>query len=386
MSTQVPCPRCNELVDSQARICPHCGVVLVRAALLAEQALTTVASIAVSSPMTPEILVPRIGDYLLERGVLNQVDLDRALAYHRKLADEGRPRLVGQVLLDFGLVDRETLDQVITEQILQLQSALQQTNRQLEQRVEERTSELRNALSKLSELNQLKSNFISNVSHELRTPLTHLRGYLDLMADGSLGKFDDKQESAIQVMLRSESRLEELINELIEFSLASSGALTLELKPVDMRKLVLEVVGNISEKARSRSLAFEMRLPDNLPLVKADEEKISWVVRELVDNAIKFTPSGGQVEVVLRAENRLVFCSVKDTGIGISPEHIRDIFEPFHQLDGSITRRYGGVGLGLALVRRIVEAHGAMIKVSSEEKKGSKFEFFLSPDEGRGAG
>ena len=325
--------------------------------------------------MTPEILVPRIGDYLIERGALTQADLDRALAHSRELAKQGKPRLVGQVLLDLGMVNRETLDQVITEQILQLQNALQQTNQQLEQRVQERTRELQNALNKLSELNQLKSNFVANVSHELRTPLTHLRGYLDLMEDGTLGDLSEDQRLALEVMLRSEARLEELIDELIQFSLSSSEQLILDLEVVDFGKLVSSVIPKMAVKAQNNGLALEMELADRLLPVKVDEDKLTWVVMELLDNSIKFTPRGGKVKVAVRQDDHDVCCTVTDTGIGIPQDRLSEIFTPFHQLDSSVTRRYGGVGLGLALVKKIIEAHGAAIKVKSLEGRGTQFEF-----------
>lgn len=377
MSPQVSCPRCGQPVDSQARNCPHCGVDLARAAILASQALTSVQTIGPDAPMTPEILVPRIGDFLIERGALTQADLDRALAYSKELALQGKPRLVGQLLLEMGMVDRETLDQVITEQILQLQNALQQTNQQLEQRVQERTRELQNALSKLSELNQLKSNFVANVSHELRTPLTHLRGYLDLMEDGTLGELSEDQRLALEVMLRSESRLEELIDELIQFSLASSEQLILDLQLVDFGKLVSSVIPKMVVKAQNNGLALEMDLADQLPVVRVDEDKFTWVVMELLDNSIKFTPRGGRVKIAVRHNGTDLCCAVTDTGIGIPQARLAEIFTPFHQLDSSVTRRYGGVGLGLALVKKIVEAHGAVIKVQSLEGKGTQFEFRL---------
>lgn len=139
--------------------------------------------------------------------------------------------MIGQKLLELGLVDRETLDQVVTEQILQLQQALQLANRQLEQRVLERTQDLQQALNKLSELNELKSNFISTISHELRTPLTHLKGYITLLADGSLGDLSEAQQEAMDVMERAEARLEHLIEDLIQFSLIARGQLSLTLNP-----------------------------------------------------------------------------------------------------------------------------------------------------------
>ncbi len=378
VNTRVICPRCGHLVDySQTRVCPNCGVSLAFAAALAEQALQSSVQITGDTPITPEILVPRIGDYLMEKGVLSEADLKRALEHSRELTASGRPRLLGQVLLELGLVNRETLDEVVTEQILSLQSALQQTNEQLEQRVRERTSELQNALNKLAELNQLKTNFISNVSHELRTPLTHIKGYLDLMAGGGLGEVNEDQVYALEVMLRSETRLEELIEELIQFSLASSDQMALRKEAVDLAELVREAVEKAENKAVRREVTVTKNLADDLPVISVDRERLQWAITELVDNAIKFTPDGGEVFVWLAGEPQQIKFTVRDTGIGISKEQLSAIFEPFHQLDGSITRRYGGVGLGLSLVFRIVEAHGSKITVESEQGQGTCFEFCL---------
>jgi len=279
--------------------------------------------------------------------------------------------------LELKLIDRETLDQVITEQILQLQTALKQSNLMLEQRVKERTQELQSALNKLAELNQLKSNFISNVSHELRTPLTHLRGYLDLMNEGSLGELSEEQTIALDVMLRSEGRLEELIDKMIQFSLEATGQFTLQMKPVNFCEVINAALKQARLKASSRPVVLNINLGEDPCMVKMDHEKIQWVVMELVDNAIKFTPPGGRVEVVLDKNDRIAEFHVADNGIGISPERLSEIFEPYHQLDGSSTRRYGGVGLGLALVKKIVEAHGANVDVISDAGKGTLIKFQL---------
>ncbi len=187
MTDPISCPQCSQPVDSQARLCEHCGADLAIAAVLAERQLQLGGSPLAAPALTPEILVPRLGNYLIEQGVLAPADLERALAYQRQKAQAGDPLLLGQALRELGLVDRETIDGAITVQILQLQSALQQANRELEARVKERTLELERAIEKLTELNKLKANFIANVSHELRTPLTHIKGYLDLLAEGSLG-------------------------------------------------------------------------------------------------------------------------------------------------------------------------------------------------------
>ena len=119
-------------------------------------------------------------------------------------------------------------------------------------------------------------------------------------------------------------------------------------------------------------------IDENLPLVQADMQKIAWVLNQLVDNAVKFTPSNGRVVIGVKREGEnLVIVSVTDTGIGIPSSHLDEIFEPFHQLDGSTTRRYGGTGLGLSLVRQIVEAHGSMLEVQSIEGRGSTFKIPL---------
>jgi signal transduction histidine kinase len=213
----------------------------------------------------------------------------------------------------------------------------------------------------------------------LRTPLTHIKGYLDILAEGSLGTLSEEQTNAINVLLKSENRLEQLIEELIQFSLAASDQFTLLLERVNLKQLVESIIAQSIEKANSRSVHIEKKFLDNHLIVNADEEKIAWVLLELIDNAIKFTPSGGKVHVEVGYDNGMILVSVSDTGIGIADDRIVEIFEPFHQLDGSVTRRYGGVGLGLSLVRKIIEAHGSSIKVVSESGVGSRFEFFLLP-------
>ena len=228
MAEFIPCPNCDEQIDPGAQDCPHCGANLAFAALHAERKIqTSPLSLKLDVPISPEILVPLLGESLIEKGQLDQAGLQQALDYQKQQTAIGKPRLIGHALLELGLIERETLDQVVTEQILQLQTALQAANQDLEGRVRERTIELEQALNRLAELNQLKSNFLANISHELRTPLTHIRGYLELMVDDGLGPLNEYQSEAIEVMQRSEIRLERLIENLIEFSLFARGDLTL---------------------------------------------------------------------------------------------------------------------------------------------------------------
>jgi signal transduction histidine kinase len=377
MDLLLPCPNCGQSVSQEELECPHCGVNLALAAVIGEQEVISKMINNPTIPITPEILVPRVGELLIERGVLTQDELQSALVYSKTPGPDGQQRLVGQALLELELIDRETLDQVITEQILQLHTALQQSNQQLEKRVQERTQELQSALKKLAELNQLKSNFVSNVSHELRTPLTHIRGYLDLMNEGCLGELSQEQATALDVMLRSEARLEELIEKMIQFSLEATGQFTLQIKPAIFSEVVDLALKQAKIKAANRPVDLNIELGDDPCRVRMDHEKIQWVVMELVDNAIKFTPPGGRVTVGLEKEADFARFRVIDTGIGISPERLSEIFEPYHQLDGSSTRRYGGIGLGLALVKKIIEAHGSEVEVSSEVGKGTFIKFQL---------
>lgn len=328
--------------------------------------------------LTPEMLIPRLGEYLVQKGLIVESDLMRALDYQQEQVAKGNPCMLGQALMDLSLLDRATLDQAITEQILQLRTALQAANRNLEQRVRERTSDLNEALNRLSELSQMKANFVSNISHELRTPLTHVKGYLELLITESLGGITSEQRHALTVSQRATGKLESMIEDLIMFSLASRGELSMKLDLVDIRRLVSLATKSAGNKAEERGVKLQIDIPENLPPVQADSEKFGWVVNQLLDNSIKFTPSGGSVTISIKEEgSNLVQVTVADTGIGIPQARMKEIFEPFHQLDGSSTRRYGGTGLGLSLVRQIIEAHGSLLDVKSTEGKGSVFKFPL---------
>ena len=197
------------------------------------------------------------------------------------------------------------------------------------------------------------------------------------MIDGSLGELSKEQGLALDVMLRSEGRLEELIEKMIQFSLEASGQFTLQIKAVNLSEVVDLALKQAKIKAKNRPVALSIDLGIDPCPVRVDQEKIQWVVMELVDNAIKFTPPGGQVKVGLDQDTNLAHIYVIDSGIGISPERLSEIFEPYHQLDGSSTRHYGGVGLGLSLAKKIIEAHGSKVKVTSEVGQGTFIQFEL---------
>jgi signal transduction histidine kinase len=324
-------------------------------------------------PRSTEQLVPRLGDYLLAHGYVSPLDLQLALDQKAAQPDA----LLGQILVDMGLLKRETLDQVIAQQILELQLALLDSNRRLEQRVQERTAELEATLLKLTELNQLKSNIIANISHELRTPLTHVKGYSALLAEGELGPLNAEQRDAFGAVVGAVTRLEQLINDLISYASAARGEITLNLQPVSVAALLLAVEERYKPSALKKMVDFRLETTLAAAAVNADEEKVRWVLLQLADNALKFTEAGGTIVVSARRISDRVVFQVRDDGVGIAPEQVPLIFEEFRQLDGSSTRRYGGTGLGLALAHRILEAHGSRFHVESERGQGSLFEFSL---------
>lgn len=328
--------------------------------------------------LTPEALVPRLGEYLMGRGLINEEQLNRAIAIQKVYQSEGKPERLGQILINENMISRIELDHAITEQILQLRTALQNANASLEQRVKERTAELETALDKLADFNRMKANIVANISHELRTPMTHIKGYLELLVTGVLGPLTDDQTHGLQVMQKSSERLEKLIEDLLLFSEADKAEVALNLQPTDMHRLGQTLVNRAQVKAEEKHIQLNLIADHQLPKVIMDDEKISWVIGQLLDNAIKFTPANGKVELRFSLDTGSVKITIKDSGIGIPVERIDEVFEPFHQLDGSSTRRYGGTGLGLTLVRKIVEAHGSTIRIRSAINQGSEFEFSLN--------
>ena len=380
------CPHCGSSVPFGQRNCPECGVDLLLAAdLIFRRRLSEVVTPPPASPSSAEELVPRLGDALIQEGLLSPDQLERALAAQSDAAARGASRRLGEVLLEQGLLSPGDLDRVVARQIAQLQRALQAANLTLEGRVRERTAELTRALERLSELNQLKANFVANISHELRTPLAHIVGYVELVGDQALGPLTPDQAKAMEVMQRASQRLQVLIEDLIQFAGAAQGAISLQLSPVPPADLVQEACEKISAHAGPGAAAVEREIAEDLPQVHVDHPKIVWVLTQLLDNAVKFTRPPGRVTIRAACDASSVRFEVTDTGIGIPQARLGEIFEPFHQLDGSANRRYAGTGLGLALARQIIEAHGAQFDVHSQEGVGSVFGFKLpanAPGEG----
>ncbi|RPJ43864.1 MAG: hypothetical protein EHM21_10925, partial [Chloroflexi bacterium] len=283
--------------------------------------------------LSPELLVPRLGQYLVEKGLIQPEDLDRALQHQTEQRAKGEDRLIGQVLIDLGIIDFATREAIITEQLAELKTTLQEANQQLleanqqlERRVQERTAELQRAMEKLAEVNQLKSNIVANISHELRTPLTHLKGYLELLLAGDMGPLTEQQQATLGIMERSSERLGRLIEDLLMFSMSEKEKLHLHLTPFSLQTLCVSCLHKSIQKAKDRNISVVLECDYDLPEVDGDEEKISWVVLQFLDNAIKFNQAGGKVTLRTNREGKFARISVLDTGIGIPEARIDQVF------------------------------------------------------------
>jgi signal transduction histidine kinase len=225
----------------------------------------------------------------------------------------------------------------------------------------------------LGSLERLRRDLVANVSHELKTPISALRGHLENLLDG----VEDPNPALLAVMLKQTERLSRLIDQLLDLSRLESGAAPLELEPVQLAPLVRRVVTEIEVVRSGRHIDVLNEVPADLPPVSADRERVHQVLFNLLDNALRFTPPGGTVTVRAMREDGSCEVSVEDTGPGIPSEHLPLVFERFYRIDPSRSRDDGGTGIGLAIARSVVEAHGGRIWAESVEGQGAKFRFLL---------
>jgi len=270
----------------------------------------------------------------------------------------------------FAAKELRALARTFNQMALQLSGAYQT----LEEKVSQRTSELQAANQELARANKLKSEFLANVSHELRTPLSAIIGFSQILLDGIDGPVNEEQKQDISQVNKSGQSLLALINQILDLSKIEAGKMELTLERVDLPALISSVLDSISPLAQAKGLQIDTRFAPGLPALEADAGRLKQIVINLLSNAVKFTERG-HIEILAQPSGRMVRIAVKDTGIGISAESQKVIFEEFVQGDGSSTRRHGGTGLGLSIVRRLVEMHGGAITVLSEPGLGSTFTF-----------
>lgn len=255
-----------------------------------------------------------------------------------------------------------------------------------EQKLELSLMELRAAYDRLEaqhdelqSLDRLKSQVLANVSHELRTPLVTIRGYNELMLHGELGPLTDRQRKGLEISSKSIHRLLALIENLIDFARLEKDRYRLPRERIDLCALVSEVLTEVADSMREKNLSVAIDLPSEPVSVVGDRSRLKQTLRNLVDNAEKFSETGGKVAVGVALTELGAEVRVSDTGIGIPEAEREKIFDKFYQVDGSSTRQYPGLGIGLAIVREVIELHGGNVSVESEVGKGSVFVVRLPP-------
>jgi signal transduction histidine kinase len=223
---------------------------------------------------------------------------------------------------------------------------------------------------------QLRRNMIADIAHELRTPLSNLKGYLEAMTDGVIKPGSD----TISSLDEEANLLSRIVDDLQELSLAEAGELKLDRQTQDIGKLLKKVVAVRQTQEKAKGIAISTDLPKKLPQVKIDTHRINQVMLNLIDNAIAHTPKGGVITITASQLDKWLEISVEDTGQGIPADDLPYVFERFYRVDKSRARATGGVGLGLAIAKSLVEAHRGKIEVQSQEGKGSRFSFTLPID------
>ncbi|HEX6037940.1 HAMP domain-containing sensor histidine kinase, partial [Longimicrobium sp.] len=261
---------------------------------------------------------------------------------------------------------------------------LRELNRALEDRVQERTAALAQANAELARATRLKDEFLASMSHELRTPLNAIGGYVDLLQMELRGPLTTQQQSDLDRVKRAQQHLLGLINDVLNFAKLEAGRIELELRDVALGEVLDEVEALIAPQAAARGISFAPARGDDAVRVRADAEKLEQVLLNLLSNAVKFTSPGGQVSLDWMEEDGEVRVRVHDTGVGVPPEKLASIFEPFVQVDPDLTRTRQGTGLGLAISRELARAMGGDVTVRSVVGAGSTFSVHLLPGEGIG--
>jgi signal transduction histidine kinase len=251
---------------------------------------------------------------------------------------------------------------------------------QLEQKsqaLEAATAELREANARLRELDRLKDDFISTVTHELRTPLTAIRAMAEILQ--SQPDLDEpRRMQFVGVIVKESERLTRLINQVLDLAKLESGAAEWHSVEVDLRALITDAAASTAQLLRERGVQLALRLPDEVPLLRSDRDRLTQVLLNLLSNAAKFCrPGQGRVSVTLQVRPREVQVDVVDNGIGIAPEDHASIFEKFRQVGDTLTDKPQGTGLGLPISREIVQRLGGRLWVVSRPGEGATFSFTL---------
>jgi len=231
--------------------------------------------------------------------------------------------------------------------------------------------ELGDANKKLSQLEDVRSAFLSTVSHELLTPLTTVQGYISLMKEGYSGPVSEQQHEILEVAEKQISHLGYVVKELLELNWLQSEKISLKKELFDVTGTLLSCFDSFKQQACDKRIVFSSNISE-LPniFINGDSEKFAMIFLNIIDNAIKFTPLGGSVEVIVNDSESRVDIEIKDSGIGIEKQYINDVCELFYQVDNQSTRRYDGLGIGLALAKGLIKLHDGTIEFDGVSSQG----------------
>nr|WP_321497448.1 HAMP domain-containing sensor histidine kinase [uncultured Methanolobus sp.] len=246
-----------------------------------------------------------------------------------------------------------------------------------------RFHDTKDAIKEFNSIDAIKEEFIANLRHELKTPLVPIRGYSEILYDGSLGEINQKQKEALKKMTDSSEKLERLIDSLIFISVARSGDIEYTFTTLNINDIATGAVVDIADQLNQRKQEVEIDIRPKLPYLEGDRKYLKEALIQILENASKFSPNGQHIQLIIHEGYKSLHIKVIDRGIGIAEDEVENIFARFYQIDGSKTRRYGGNGLGLHIAKTIVEAHKGDIWIESEPEVGTTVHIRLpTPDHG----
>ncbi|HEX2948234.1 MAG TPA: HAMP domain-containing sensor histidine kinase [Armatimonadota bacterium] len=246
-------------------------------------------------------------------------------------------------------------------------------HRQLElnHRLEQALAMERAAAEQLRMFNRIKQDFLSNVSHEFRTPITAIQGYLSLLEQGALGDLLPEQLESVRVALRNLDRLNSLVNDVLDFSSISRGQFLLQGKPVEIADVISQALSHVDEISRNKQISILNKSQGPVGCVLGDHEKLTQVIEHVLENAVKFSNPGDSVTLSTHCQQQNVIVEVRDSGIGMTSEQLEHVFTPFVQGESGLSRRHGGLGMGLSLISNLVSLHGGRINIWSKPDCGT---------------
>lgn len=311
------------------------------------------------------------------------------VAYQSNLLRTAAAMIIVLIAIDAGIIGF-LVSRSITKPIKELYNAAQEvekgnfnvrTNIKTHDEIEELGNAFNRttvALSKMAEereeIDSAKSEFLSITSHELRSPMTPMKAQLQMLQNEYFGKLTDAQKASLDIVLRNADRLDKIIIDFLEISRIEAAHLKFNFRETDLEGTIEEIVGLMKASAKEKNIKLKVDI-EKLPIIEVDPDRVSQVIRNLINNAIKFSKEKGKIEIAAKAEKDHILFSVKDYGCGLSPENQIRVFEPFFQVEKSSRRTHGGTGLGLAICRGIVESQKGRIWVESTPGKGCTFYF-----------